>query len=320
MSEQDRLAYHRLLRAAPRGRWWALLGVVLLGLLMTVLQTALLLALAVWLTVGGLDPGTAWERASGQGEVTPGFLAAVNLGWAVMIPVAVGLVWALHGLRPGWASSVVRRLRWRWLLTCLGLALATLVVTLAVGSVVPAPPGGASVEGGLNDFTSTTRDFLLVVLLLTPLQAAGEEYAFRGYLTQAFGGLVGNARVALVVAVVMPALLFALLHGPQDGPTFVTRFAFGLVAGVLVVLTGGLEAGIAMHVLNNFLAFGLALAFSDMDTALRPTDGSWWGLPVTLTQSMVYLGIVVWWARRHGIASSVPVGEVAVLSARQGRV
>ena len=30
------------------------------------------------------------------------------------------------------------------------------------------------------------------------------------------------------------------------------------------MLTGGLEAGIAMHVLNNWLAFGLALAFGDM--------------------------------------------------------
>ena len=46
-------------------------------------------------------------------------------------------------------------------------------------------------------------------------------------------------------------------------PIFFDRFAFGLVAGMLVILTGGLEAGIAMHVLNNWLAFGIALAFGD---------------------------------------------------------
>ena len=68
----------------------------------------------------------------------------------------------------------------------------------------------------------------------------------------------------------LPALLFALAHGAQDAPIFVDRFAFGLVAGVLVITTGGLEAGIAMHVLNNFLAFGLALAYSDMTSALNP--------------------------------------------------
>ena len=66
------------------------------------------------------------------------------------------------------------------------------------------------------------------------------------------------------------------------------------MAGILVIATGGLEAGIAMHVLNNFLAFSFALAFSDMTTALNPTGGSWWTLPATLTQSLVYLALAIW--------------------------
>ncbi len=70
-----------------------------------------------------------------------------------------------------------------------------------------------------------------------------------------------------------------------------------------MLATGGLEAGIAMHVLNNLLAFGMALAFSDMTTAMNPTGGTWWSLPVTLTQSLVYLGVVLWVARRAGIAT-----------------
>ena len=76
----------------------------------------------------------------------------------------------------------------------------------------------------------------------------------------------------------------------QSPPVFFDRFAFGIVAGILVIRTGGLEAGIAMHVLNNFLAYGVALAFGDMATTLNPTGGSWWSIPVTLTQSLVYLG------------------------------
>src|SRR3546814_5093613 len=118
--------------------------------------------------------------------------------------------------------------------------------------------------------------FALVVLFLTPLQAAGEEYAFRGYLTQVFGG-----HFPTVVAILVPAVLFALAHGAQDPPIFVDRLAFGIVSGVLVVMTGGLEAGIAMHVLNNWLAFGLALAFGDLGEALTPTGGPGWSLPVT---------------------------------------
>ena len=68
----------------------------------------------------------------------------------------------------------------------------------------------------------------------------------------------------------VPALLFALAHGlGQSAPVFFDRFAFGVVAGILVIRTGGLEAAIAMHVLNNFLAFGLALRFGDMTEALN---------------------------------------------------
>ena len=47
----------------------------------------------------------------------------------------------------------------------------------------------------------------------------------------------------------------------------------------------------------------MALAFSDMTTAMNPTGGTWWSLPVTLTQSLVYLGVVLWVARRAGIAT-----------------
>ena len=92
----------------------------------------------------------------------------------------------------------------------------------------------------------------------------------------------------------VPAFLFGLAHGlGQSIPVFFDRFAFGLVAGALVVLTGGLEAGIAMHVLNNWLAFGLALAYGDMASTLNPSGGSWWSIPVTLTQSLVFLGLTL---------------------------
>ena len=90
---------------------------------------------------------------------------------------------------------------------------------------------------------------------------------------------------------------------------FVDRLAFGMVAGILVIATGGLEAGIAMHVLNNFLAYGFALAFSDMSPALNPTGGSWWTLPATLTQSLVYLALAIWAARRMGSRRAVDRGR-----------
>ena len=44
----------------------------------------------------------------------------------------------------------------------------------------------------------------------------------------------------------------------------------GVIAGWLVTRTGGLEAGIALHIINNFVAFGFALSFGDLsDDAQR---------------------------------------------------
>lgn len=189
------------------------------------------------------------------------------------------------------------RLRWRYLLVCVGLAIIALLSSLTVALFLP-QPGGEEQFATVNEFTERTVAFLLIILLLTPLQAAGEEYVFRGYFTQAFGSLVAGVWLSRVIAVTVPALLFALAHGVQEAPVFFDRFAFGVVSGVLVLVTGGLEAGIAMHVLNNFFAFGIALAFGDMTEALNATaPSSWWMILTTLTQSMVYLGLAVWVAR-----------------------
>jgi membrane protease YdiL (CAAX protease family) len=301
--------YHLLLRPGRSGWQWSLLGALGFAVL------AFLGVQATWFVV--------WPVAQLLGAevsvdpVTPAGLAWINLGWGVAILVAVLVVTRLHRLPAGVLASVVGRIRWRWLLTCLGLAVLALVATVAVSIFLP-QQGGTEVAGEVNDVTGQLVGFVLVILLLTPLQAAGEEVAFRGYLTQACGGLVqGSGRGVMAAAIVVPAVLFALAHGAQDAPVFVDRLAFGLVAGALVVLTGGLEAGIAMHVLNNVAAFGLALAFSDIDTALQPTSGTWWSLPGTLTQSLVYLALVVSAARRAGLRTRSQPG---VLEPSRGRV
>lgn len=302
------LPYHRLLRGGRWSWWRALLALLSVVGFIFVLQVVVVAVVGGYLAVTGTPLDQIERQLSGEGEVMPSYLAVVNLGWAAAIPAIWLVVWIVHRVRPRWLASVAPRIRWKWFFACLGLSLLALFATLVVAAFLPAQD--ADVSGELNDFTRRTRDFLLVVLLLTPLQAAGEEYAFRGYLTQTVGALFPAGRISLVAAVVVPSLLFALAHGAQDPPIFVDRLAFGLVAGTLVVLTGGLEAGIAMHVLNNFLAFGVALAFGDMTSALNPTGGTWWSLPVTLTQSLSYLALVLWVARAMRVRT---ISEQAVL-------
>lgn len=308
------LTYDRLHDAGPPGRWRPLVGVLVLAVLMfIVVQVVLLMAFIVGFLVAGEPVQASVARLVDTDDVTPLALAYLNLSLAAAIPCCWFVSRVFHGLRPRWLSSIAPRIRWRWFAVCFGVSILALLATLVVSALLPSQGGGTELGGTANDFTRTTRDFALIVLLLTPLQAAGEEYAFRGYLTQAFGGLF-RARWA---AVVFPSLLFALAHGAQDAPIFFDRFAFGVVAGILVLATGGLEAGIAMHVLNNWLAFGVALAYGDMSSALNPSGGTWWSLPVTLTQSVSYLVLVLVVARRMGLQTTT---GTTVLERRKARV
>ena len=205
------------------------------------------------------------DRSLDFDHLDPAGLAYLNIALAGGDPGRPG--WSpgsLHGLRPRWLASVAPRIRWRCLLVCFGLSVRRAVRDAGrVAMLLPAAAAATELVGELNDFTARTRDFLLVVLLLTPLQAAGEEYAFRGYLTQAFGGLFGQALGRSRCS--FPALLFALAHGmPGRCRSSSTGSRSASSPASWSSCTGGLEAGIAMHVLNNWLAFGLALAFGDM--------------------------------------------------------
>jgi membrane protease YdiL (CAAX protease family) len=252
---------------------------------------------------------------------TPLGLAYLNVSLASAIPVAFLAIWALHGLRPRWLTSVVPRMRWGYFAVCIGLSVIALIATVIVGLLLPSA-GGEQVTGELAPLDEQALQFMLVVLFLTPFQAAGEEYLFRGYLTQAVGALVpprpGLRFLGRTLAVVIPAFLFALAHGfGQSPPVFFDRFAFGIVAGVLVIATGGLEAAIAMHVLNNFVAFGFAIVLGEMDSAMNPGEASWWILPTTLTQSLVYLVLALVVARAMRLARTA---DPTVLVASRSRV
>ena len=90
----------------------------------------------------------------------------------------------------------------------------------------------------------------LVILLLVPFQAAAEEYVFRGILMQSLGAWVRWAPLAIV----LPTVLFAFGH-IYDIWGLLDVAAFGLAAAWITWRTGGLEAGIVMHTVNNVVLF-----------------------------------------------------------------
>jgi membrane protease YdiL (CAAX protease family) len=261
--------------------WWRpLLGLLLFGVVYFVASTitvivALLTGVAPHLKLLDL--------------VDPVTLLVTNLSLIVGIPV-VWLAWAVaHGMSIGWSSSVLARFRWRLLLPFTLRA----GITVGAGIVVAAVLGLLLGADGISGPVRSAGWLLLVVVLTTPLQSAAEEYLFRGYLSQAIAGWLRAPRAGPVVAAVLTAALFSAAHVPADLETFLDRFAFGLAASAVVWLTGGLEAAVVLHALNNVVVFVLAALLGEGVATLSVPDGlGYLFLLVTLLSLGAYVALI----------------------------
>jgi membrane protease YdiL (CAAX protease family) len=243
----DGVGYPQILRVEGYAPWRSIVG-VLMGLSFFILLTNLVSQLVVFVSWSLLAADVnyrdyfasafAFERASG--------MLAANLGIAMLIPVACVLMMLLHRMQPSWLLSVQARVRWPYFWACLGVAVVALNGVLLLSTVVSRPTAFGPQAGFWW--------FLVVILLTSPVQAAAEELFFRGYLMQALGSLFAKAWIGVVLS----ALVFALFHGAQNLPLFIDRLAFGLLAAVLVWRTGGIEASVAAHVINNVFAYVIA--------------------------------------------------------------
>jgi len=300
--------YPLMLRTWTYAPWRPMLGIfaLVVGLLGASLVLLPVLALTIALDHHGSFQDAFTEAANLEHVTWQGMLW-LNLSLAALIPVTWGIVRAIHRMRPRWLMSVKPGIRWGFFWACFGLAPVAMFAQVLVGLLLPEDPN--DVGGSVNHLTSRLVSLGLVVLLTTPLQAIGEEYAFRGYAVQAFGALTRRPWIAIVLS----AVLFALAHGLQNAPLFLDRFAFGLMAGYVVYRTGGLEAGIALHIWNNLVAFGFALLLGNIDDILNVTEVSWWNIPLTITQNGVYLVLVLLVARSMGVTnrSTPPVAPPA---------
>ncbi|MCX6397634.1 MAG: CPBP family intramembrane metalloprotease [Propionibacteriales bacterium] len=297
-SEEPR-PYPLVLRTSAYQWWQPALGLFLAVLAFTLFAPLVGQAIAAAAVAVDHDGSfeDAFARAVKVEPVTWQGLLYLNLLLAGLIPMMWAIVAVVHRVSATWLTSVQPGIRWRFFWACSGLALVAVGVQLVLSTFLPGVE--SSVSGSANDVTGSLVAMAVVVLLTTPLQAMGEEYFFRGYLMQAFGALTRRPWVAVVVT----SLLFAVAHGVQNAPLFLDRFLFGLMAGYVVVRTGGLEAGIALHIWNNLFAFGLALGLGSIDDTLHVSEVAWSNLPLSLAQNGVYLVLVLWLANRTGITS-----------------
>lgn len=252
------LPYHRLALVTGRHRWWRpLAGTALL--LAGAVAASLVVLLAGEIAGAILDRPVDEDGFHVWGGIGETGMALLSL--ALLTPVVFAAAhWAQR--RPaGTLSSVTGRLRWRWLGRCLMVALPLVAASSGIMLLLPESAGGGSEATAGGTEWAGWPDFLLglaLVCVLVPFQASAEEYAFRGWLTQAVGAWCRSPWVAIVPQ----ALLFASAHGWGTPWGFADLVVFGLVAGVLTVRTGGLEAAIGLHVVNNLLAMGVSAAIA----------------------------------------------------------
>ncbi len=295
--------YHRLGRTAAH-RWWRPVA----GTALVVVGTVVLMVVGLVLTE--IVAALAGRPRNADGMPSFGPLPDLALQFllvATLLPAVLAAARWVQRRPAGTLSSVTGRLRLRWLLTCLPVAFVAVATMLGAGLALAAATGE---DVGLDDPLAGWGPFLLGTLVLAavvPLQAAAEEYLTRGWLLQAVGSICRGPWVPIAVQ----AVVFAALHGWGTPWGFADLVVFGAVAGWLTVRTGGLEAAIALHVLNNLVVGALSAAYGNLHIEETAADMPWQFAVVDVPVMLAYAAVVVVLARRRRLTThSAPAAAV----------
>ena len=247
--------YHEFFRA-PRFRWWKPLA-------------AIAMFAAGWFIVSLVIsiPLVMFDAASGRfdmesavgGELvmTPLLFLANNISLALAIPAAGLTAWAVFGQRPRWMSSIAGGFRWGLFWRFVAVAVPILLLSFGTEVLLGGPPTLV--------WNADSWFLIVAIVLTTPFQAAGEEYGVRGILARSVGSWFSSSRVGLVVATGLTSAVFMLLHGAGDPWLNGYYFVVGVICSLLVWKTGGLEAAIALHVVNNLIG-EITLPFGGLES------------------------------------------------------
>ena len=208
---------------------------------------------------------------------------------AILTPAAI---FALQVMQRDWRTllSVHRRIRWGLLARCGGIAAAIALAQTAVAVTLHV------LAKGPTAFTAPDwgpfLGFCALMLLLVPFQASAEEVLFRGVLQQAVGAYVRWSWVPMTLS----AVAFMFAHGALQ-PSSVSICAMGLAYAWLAIRAGGLEPGIAHHIVNNLFAFVTVAARRGIEhTGVQEVNGrvGW----VSVVFDLALIALYVWLATR----------------------
>ncbi|RYZ25208.1 MAG: CPBP family intramembrane metalloprotease, partial [Propionibacteriaceae bacterium] len=287
------VAYPQMLRTPRATRGRGVLMIVCFVVAYLVVSTVLQGAAIGWDVYRGRT--SVDDLLAMRLDLTPTLLLSVNLTNAACIPLSMVLQRAFFGQRGRWLSSVAGRFRWgllgRGALIVLPVwALYLLFLLLAAPETVKTPSG-------------TYLALLVIVLLTTPFQSAGEEYGARGLITRGAGSWFASPRTALLVGTLLSGAVFTLAHGAGDPWLIAFYFAFAVVLSLITWRTGGLELAVLLHAANNLVAFG-GLVLLQQDTSSVFDRGAGSAGPTVLVPAVALLasaGLLWWWASRKNL-------------------
>ncbi|WP_114558224.1 CPBP family intramembrane glutamic endopeptidase [Desertihabitans aurantiacus] len=287
--------YHHFLRT-PRTRWWRpALAIVLVLIAYGVVNIVLGGMIFLLSSTFGLD---LVPTDTSTVILTPALFLVQNIALGLMIPISLGLQRLLFGQPARFLHSIHGRFRWGLALRVAAVLTPIWVVYAIVLYLIDPRAIGVGPEPAT---VATTVVLLLVTVLTTPLQSAGEEYATRGLLARSFASFTGHRGAAFVLALVPPSVLFAWAHGSSDW----TLIAYYLVLSTAFTLitwrTGGIEAAVVLHAVNNSITFMVA-SFLTGEFVLDRSAGSGGAIiliPIVLV-SLTTAGVWLW-ARRKGL-------------------
>ncbi|WP_246826560.1 type II CAAX prenyl endopeptidase Rce1 family protein [Rothia sp. HMSC064D08] len=314
LERASELPYHRLSHVNPRARWFTpvLEGLLIAGIyfVLLLIVSFALLAFAVMLRVP-YDYLTDLQRIYANVFKTPLVFIALLITIIPVIP-AIFIARLITNFKPlGLIHSIAGRMRWSYL--GVFLVFGFLIFGLYnVGNLVLA--GSLTTQNSVHPLNSGMFWlYIVLILLIVPFQCYAEELLFRGYLMQTVGRWLKNP----VWAIIIPAPIFMVLHG-YGLWGLLSVLTMALIAGFLCWYTGGLEAGIGLHIANNvsIFIFGL-LGLADPFDANREAQAL--DFVQALILQLAFAGLVCMYTYRQKRKAALNQGQdAAAASSAEG--
>lgn len=183
--------------------------------------------------------------------VTYGLVVAAWSGIAGLVGFAAAAAVRVRSL----GAFGVRRTTWRWMLIGVAWGVVALAVKGALVFAITALTGSDSDPQGMyyDAAGGGTPALILTFLFLAVLTPIGEEFLFRGVVTNAL------LRYGTLVGVLGGSAVFALFHGINI--ILPAAFLVGVIAAEVMRRSGSVWPAVAVHSVNN-LALPLLVLFT----------------------------------------------------------